>query len=128
MKIFEVLDAPVETPIGTPADHVSKMDEERLTTTLYEFIIDDDLLHKDFFIPLAREINAEGDKVNREELPRRFMPMINKGCSLFYDAHGLKGLEEKILTKKMRAAVCQRIAEKSVEDILKGEYQLGDSQ
>jgi len=128
MKIFEVLDAQAEQPIGDPANHVSKMDEEKLTTTLYEFIIDDDQLHKEFFIPLALKINAHGKNLNRETLPSKFMPMINRGCTLFYDIHQLKGSEDKILTKRIREAVCQRIAEQSVDEILRGEYQLGDSQ
>lgn len=107
-------------------DSRKQQDEEKLENDLYWFILDDDQLHKEYFIPLAHEINKKikSKDFDRSEYIKRWAPMINKGCMKFYDQQEMTEHPKDIFSKDLRKSLCQRISDQSITDIEKGEYNL----
>jgi hypothetical protein len=104
-------------------------DREQLSELMFWYILDNDQLHKQFFIPLARGayIKTHSERFDQQEFCDSFMPMIKKGCMMYYHENQLEGHPKDIFTKNMRQSLCQRIAEYTYDDIAKGEYNLGDT-
>jgi len=104
----------------------NKVSKDELSDTLYWFILDHDKLHKECFMPVAREIyiNHKKKGFNKENYVKKWMPMVNKGCLEFYKHQKLKGAPNDIFTKEIRKDICHRLSEQHYEDIVKGEYKL----
>lgn len=104
-------------------------DREQLGELMFWYILDNDQLHKQYFIPLARSayIKTHNEQFDQEEFCNSFMPMIKKGCTLYYHENQLEGHLRDIFTKDMRRSLCQRMAEYTYDDIVNGEYNLGDT-
>jgi hypothetical protein len=101
--------------------------EEKLADEIYWFILDDDDLHKEYFIPLAKEINQKISSSNfdRKSYIKKWLPMVNKGCMKFYKKKEMTEDPNDTFTKEMRRGLCERLAEQFIDDIEKGEYKLG---
>ena len=108
---------------GKPSnDEDKKLKEEGMLEDIFEFIINDDTLHKTAFFPIAEEI---GNKPAEEHKPETWMPLANKGCMKFYNKFDLKENPKELFHKKFREDLCTRLAEHYNGDILKGIYKLG---
>lgn len=103
-----------------------KIDKERLFDDLYWFILDHDGLHKEYFIPLAKEIDRKrkSKEFDKSDYIKKFLPMINKGCLLFYKEKSMNQDPKDIFTKQLRKDLCHRLLDQSYEDICKGEYKI----
>ena len=63
-------------------------DRAKLANDVFWFILDHDRLHKQHFIPIAQEIYrqvAAKKPVDHEKYTECWMPMVEQGCSEFYD-------------------------------------------
>jgi hypothetical protein len=103
-------------------------DRAQLANDVYWFILDHDRLHKQHFVPIAQEIyNAVKQKksIDQSKYTECWMPMVEQGCSEFYDKNKMKGRPKDIFDEELRKEICQKIAERHIEDIKKGEYNLG---
>lgn len=105
-------------------------DSDRLSEDVFWYIIDNDQLHKQFFIPLARTayIKIHNNTFSKKEFCDSFMSMVKKGCISYYNDQNLMGHPKNIFSKLMRKSLCQRLADYTYDDIAKGEYNLGDAQ
>ncbi len=101
---------------------------DKLSDEVFWFILDNDQLHKKFFIPLARKtyIKNFNDNFDNKEFCDSFMPMVKAGCILYYNEKELEGHLKNIFTKEMRKSLCQRIASHTYDDIVNGNYNVGD--
>lgn len=108
---------------GKPSkDDEKKLKEEGMLEDVFEFIINDDALHKNVFFPIAEQM---GNSPTKEHKPEEWMPLANKGCMKFYNKLNLKENPKELFTKKFREDLCSRLAEHYNGDILKGIYKLG---
>ena len=107
----------------------SDHEKDQLADEIYWFILDDDELHKEYFIPLASDIAAlqKADKFNHNAFIKKWLPMVNAACLKYYKEHGeeLSGDPDDLFPIEMRKALCQRLADQHHTDISKDEYQLG---
>lgn len=107
-------------------DNEPKIDKERMFDDLYWFILDHDSLHKTYFLPIARKIDAKRKSkgFDKSTYIKKFLPMINKGCMLFYKEKSLEGDPKDIFSKSLRKDLCHRILNQSYDDICRGEYKI----
>lgn len=107
---------------------------DRLENDLYFHILDDNYLHKKYFLPLATEVKRahKSKKFKHNDFVAKWMPMVNAGCQDFYknksvDGDVINGDPKEIFNKKLRIRVCRKLAKQFHEDIIADEYQLGES-
>lgn len=105
----------------------SDSEKEKLANDVFWFILDHDKLHKKHFMPIAQEIHEanKSGKLDRKKYTECWMPMVEEGCMEFYKANKMSGKPRKIFDEEMCKGLCQRIADQHLEDIRKGEYNLG---
>lgn len=105
----------------------NKFSSDEISDELYWFILDHDKLHKEHFMPIAREIysNYKKKQFNKENYLKKWMPMVNKGCLEFYKHKKMQGDPNDIFTVEMRKDLCHKLSDQHYEDIIKGEYRLG---
>jgi hypothetical protein len=100
----------------------AKIKEADLCDDVFEYIINNDKLHKEEFFPIAEKVVKEATKEQKSDL---WMPMATKGCMQFYKENKMKEDPKKIFTMEMRKKICDKLAEHYQGDILKGIYNLG---
>jgi hypothetical protein len=116
---------------GSPIDHRksdSKSGKEVNKDELFEYMIDHDLLYKDYFFPIAQKIKKlkKENKLDRKECVEDFMPMVKKGCLEFYNSKKLSGKAAKLFPQDLREELCERLYDHYLENIEKNQYNLGD--
>lgn len=104
-----------------------EQDDQEMRNELFWFILDHDLLHKEFFHPIAIKIKkAKSDgHIDKDEICNAFMPMVKRGCLEFYRHKNLKGKISKLFNKQVREDLCEKLFDHYREDILAGKYKLG---
>lgn len=99
-----------------------KYDEDELVEAVYEFIINNDKLHKEEFIPVALKISKNP---TAEHSAKEWLPLVNKGCMEFYHHHKMNEDPLDLFSKDVRKKICQKMFTNGNKEILKGEYNLG---
>lgn len=104
-----------------------KQDDKNISNELFWFMLDHDQLHKDYVIPLAREIKQahHADSLNKSKMVKEFMPMVKKGCMEYYHKNKMSGKPEMLFTGELREELCERLYDHYCDDILKDKYKLG---
>jgi len=131
MKLYEFFGVPTyeedKKDDRNNQDHRSEEDKEKLENDLYWFILDDDQLHKEYFIPLAHKLHekVKSKDFDRSKHIRDWLPMVNQGCMKFYKEQQMTEDPKDIFSKDLRRALCQRLANQSFNDLEKDEYKLG---
>lgn len=100
-----------------------KYDENELAELVYEFILNNDKLHKQEFIPLAQRVHKHPTS---EHHAKMWLPLVNKGCMEFYHHHKMTEDPKDLFHAKFRKSMCEKIANECVKQILRGDYQLGE--
>ena len=131
MKLYEFFGAPTNKEESNDMrDNMSgktQADDDKLADDVYWFILDDDELHKEMFLPLAKEIAAKQkeDDFDHGKYAKKWLPMVNKGCIKYYKKSEHTEDPRDLFTKAMRKGICQRLADQHHTDIEKGEYNPG---
>lgn len=101
-------------------------DREKLVDDVYWYLLDDDQLHKEFFLPTARKILIlkKSKTFDKEKFLTEWLPMVNKGCMKFYKENEMTEDPKDIFTKEIRKDLCQRLCDQACEDIDNNEYTL----
>ena len=110
-------------------DLTAKENAERLEDALFWSILDDDYLHKHYFLPLARSIKKQlkTKQADYTDFLKQWYPMVVAGCNAYYKMHALTGDKDEIFDKPLKIRVCKRIAQQFHDDITKDYYKLGES-
>lgn len=127
MKLYEFFgNIKHDTNPNADSDTFKKEEEKALADQLFWFIIDNDKLHKEEFLPLAKKIKAaaKADKKESGHDWKLWMPMVKKGCEEFYKRHDVQGHPNDVFNKEFREDLCKRLADHSHKDIVKGEYKI----
>lgn len=103
-------------------DEDSRLKEESLIADVFEYIINNDSLHKEEFLPIAEQIIKHPTQEQKSDV---WMPLATKGCVKFYKENKMREDPKQIFTKEMRKELCAKLAEHYQGDILKGIYNLG---
>lgn len=108
-------------------EQMRREEEQELSDNLFWHLLDDNQLHKEFFMPAASDIYKKHKNKTVEDTHdwKLWMPMVNKGCVEFYKKHDIKGDPKDVFHKDLRIAACKRLADHYHDDIVKGEYKLG---
>jgi hypothetical protein len=128
MKLLEFFGKPLEITKDSERDydgendHLEPEEREHLLSDVYEYILNDDMLHKKFFLPVARTIHRNPAKQHSHDM---WLPMINKGCMEFYKEKKLLGDPVDLFTKEFREQLCKKCADECQKHILMGEFNLG---
>ena len=130
MKLYEFFGGRTNEDNKDPRDDLSgetQQEQEKLADELYWFILDDDDLHKECFMPVARELaeRMKDKSFDHSTFTNKWMPMVNKGCIKFYKKNEMTEDPKDLFPKEMRKALCQRFADEHHKDIQKGEFKLG---
>lgn len=105
----------------------NKEEEKELCDEVFYHIIDNDDLHKKYFIPLAKELKKKYDDTTDDANQdwKVWVPMVNSGCMDYYKEKKLQQHPQDAFPKELRRDLCKRLEQHYREDIAKGEYQLG---
>ena len=108
-------------------DSPSKEEEQQLGDDVYWFILDEDDLHKKFFMPIAKELKKKYDDTTDDASNdwKVWIPMVNAGCMKYYKEHKLEEHPKDAFPKELRTELCKRLEEHYRENITNGEYELG---
>lgn len=121
-KPIEVFDVESKTDDKDEKFKLAPEEKSHLEQDVFEFIINNDDLHKKFFLPLAMKISKQPTKLHH---PKIWLPMVNKGCLEFYRENKMLGDPLDIFDKELRATLCKKCADHHHKNILIGEYDLG---
>jgi hypothetical protein len=100
-------------------------DEKNIGDDLFNYMIDHDKLHKDYFFPIATKIAKKKGDVSREEMCKEFLPMVLKGCKEYYEHKKMKGKLGKMFSQELRSDMCERLLDHYKDDIVNGKYKVG---
>lgn len=104
-------------------DIMSKEEENDLADEIFWYIIDNDDLHKKYFMPIARQIKkSDNDQAHDWKLWKH---MVLAGCKKYYEEHEVPGNPKEVFNKKFRIDLCKRLTEHYHDDIMNDEYNLG---
>ena len=131
MKLYEFfgkMDINVNSDKNEDAYHMSQEEESVLLDEVFWDILDNDDLHKHYFMPIARELKKIYDSPSKtDDLHdwKVWIPMVNKGCVEYFGSHNLEGDPKDIFNKEFRKDLCKKLTDHYHEDIIKGSYKLG---
>ena len=108
-------------------DNLKNEKQQELINNLFWFIIDDDKLHKEYFMPAASEIYKahKAKKLDCVHDWKTWMPMVKQGCIEFYKEHRMEEDPAELFNKELRIDMCKQLADHYHKDIISGEYNLG---
>jgi len=120
-EFFGSINLKTNTESSKKEEH-KKVKQQALADDIFEYIINNNKLHKNVFFPIAEKIVKEATK---EHDPKMWMPIVNKGCMEFYNHIKLKDNPKELFTEEFREELCHKMAEHYNRDILTGIYNLG---
>ena len=90
---------------------LGKEEEQELCDNVYWFILDDDDLHKKFFMPIAKELKKKYADTTDDASHdwKVWIPMVNAGCMKFYKEHNIEQHPSDVFTKDFRKSICKRL-------------------
>ena len=108
-------------------DNLKNEKQQELINNLFWFIIDEDQLHKEYFMPIASKIYKahKAKKLEGVHDWKLWMPMVKEGCIEFYKEHRMEEDPNELFNKELRIDMCKQLADHYHNDIIHGEYNLG---
>jgi hypothetical protein len=105
----------------------SKEEENQLGDDLFWYILDHDDLHKNYFMPIAKELEKKYKKTkdNASHDWKEWAPMVNSGCMKYWKEKKIEKHPTDVFTKELRKEICKRLEEHYRDSITKDEHKLG---
>lgn len=128
MKLLEFFNIPTDKVNKVDSQGRSKIDQDDLEDRVYYFILDNDELHKRYVLPFAKSIRQKLEDPNfqKNKYKKYWIPMIDKGCDIFYKDNKLKDNPVKMFNKELRDALCVRFNDEIIDHIQNKMYKIGD--
>jgi hypothetical protein len=122
MFLTEFFGKSLDIKSSTDRDH----NDQEIANELFQYILEHDRLHKEYFHPLAKKIQRQqqNKKENKSRLVKEFMPMVEKGCKEYYHKNKLTGKLGKLFPLDMREELCDRLYDHYCDDIKRDKYKL----
>lgn len=128
MKLLEFFNVPNDNPSRVDLQGNSQEDKAKMQDELYWYIIDNDDLHKQYVLPFVSDLKSHlsDPNFNIDRFKKEWIPMINKGCKMYYHDKKLKSNPETMFDKDFKKSLLDKIAEKYIEDVKNKAYHVGD--
>lgn len=128
MKLLEFFNIPNDNPSKFDVQGKSQEDKNKIQDDLYWFIIDNDDLHKQFVLPFVSDLKAHLSQpdFNVNRFKKNWVPMINKGCRMYYNDKKLKSNPDSLFTKELKKNLLDKITDKYIDDIKNNSYDIGE--
>jgi hypothetical protein len=130
MKLYEFFNVPVDKRQDKFPNYPGQSleDKEKMSDELFWFIIDHDSLHKEFVLPFVKDMKDQVTNPNFDKgrFTKGWMPMVRKGCSLFYKKKKLKDDPKDLFDDKVKEEICRKLCDKFVQEIKDGDFFIGD--
>lgn len=131
MKLFEFFgryDVEPKTSENKDPNYMSQEEEEHLLEEVFWHILEDDDLHKKYFMPIAKKLKDIYDSESKEDDLndwKVWIPMVNQGCREYFEKFDVKGDPKDVFHKKFRKSLCEKLVDHYIDDIKNGAYNLG---
>lgn len=128
MKLLEFFNIPNDNPSKFDAEGKSEEDKNKIQDEVYWYIIDNDDLHKQFVLPFVSDLKGHlaSPDFNLDRFKKNWIPMVNKGCKMYYDKKKLKSNPDSVFTKELKKNLLDKITDKYIEDVKNDSYKIGD--
>ena len=125
MKLYEFFGKinhnPNEDKDNQDPQALGKEEEQELADNVFWYILDNDELHKKFFMPISKELKKKyadtTDNASRDW--KVWLPMVNSGCMKFYKERNLEQHPSDAFGKEFRRDICKRLEDHYHEAIEK---------
>jgi hypothetical protein len=107
-------------------EKINQEEIDQLEEKIFYYALDDDEIHKKYFIPLAREISSKikNNSLDVSVYAKKFMPLVNMACVKYHKKNKIQKDIHDLFPKKIRIKLCHKLLDKSVDDIKNQEYKL----
>lgn len=130
MKLYEFFNVPVDKTgkESKPFKKQHQEDKQKAADDAFWYILDHDQLHKEFVLPYVKEIKTlvSDPNFNKDRFTKSWIPMINKGCSLYHKKSKMTGDPKDLFDKQTREDLALRFAEQLIDDISNDEFHVGN--
>lgn len=102
--------------------------DDKLEDTLYWFILDNDRLHKQYFLPLAFDYYKQKDRSNfdRDRFAEKCIPMVIDGCKEYCKNLKTDTAPEEMSNKDLFRSLAQRMVDQIINDAKEDAYGFKD--
>ena len=103
--------------------------DTNLEDNIYYFIIDDDRLHKEHFLPLAINYYKQKDRkdFDRKSFAKSCLPMVKDGCRAYCKTLKLEdGIPDGMLNKGLFRSLAHRLVDQIINDVKEDAYGFKD--
>jgi len=131
MKLFEFfgnINHDVDRDKDRDSQALTKEEEQEFSDNVFWYIIDEDDLHKKYFLPIAKDLKKKYDDTTDDDSVdwKVWLPIVNAGCTKYYKDHKIDKHPKDAFQQKFRMELCKRLEDHFHQDIAKGEYNLGN--
>ena len=90
---------------------LSKEQEHELADNVFWYILDDDDLHKKYFMPIAKELAKKyaNTKDDASLDWKVWSPMVNSGCMKYWEENNIRQHPTDTFSKDFRRDLCKRL-------------------
>jgi hypothetical protein len=98
-----------------------KEEEQQLADDVFWYILDDNDLHKKYFMPISKELKIKYADTKDDDSRdwKVWLPLVNAGCMKFWKEHKIKQHPKDAFHKEFRRDVCKRLEDHYHEEIAK---------
>jgi hypothetical protein len=129
MKLYEFFNVPFDRKEKDTSTFLKKSDEDKdkMSDDVFWFIVDHDNLHKEYVLPFVRDMKSQinSPDFNRGKFTKKWLPMVKKGCQLFYKHKKLKDDPKDLFSNELQDDLCKRLCDKFIEDVKEDSYNVG---
>jgi len=97
---------------------------ETLIDDVCFYMMNQDELQKEYFLPAVNELKRKKILDNMEECYKVFTPMAEAGCQKYYEEYKVEGKYEEVFTPECMEGVCKKFTEQQVQYIKDGHYDM----
>lgn len=102
--------------------------DDKLEDNIYYFILDDDRIHKEHFLPLAVNYYRQKDRgdFDKKLFAKKCLPMVNDGCRAYCRSLKSEEIPDKLLNKDLFRSLAHRIVDQIINDVKEDAYGFKD--
>lgn len=119
MKLTEFFSKSLDVSIEKNKN--KKIDKDEL----FWFMLDNDVLHKKYFFPVAKKLDKDGE-CGPALILEMFMPMVKEGCRQFYKDKKLTEKLGKLFSQELREELCNMLYRHYKDGVKSKKYNIGN--
>lgn len=102
--------------------------DDNLEDNIYYFILDDDRIHKEHFLPLAIDYynQKDNDNFDRKSFAKSCLPMVKDGCRAYCKSLKSEEIPDEMLNKDLFRSLAHRLVDQIINDVKEDAYDFED--